>query len=64
MKLKVERRRNEQPVIIPQVRILNDELSGYSLAVGIGAEILIVKVSDLVELIKEQDKPESDGVNE
>lgn len=63
-KLKVERRQNQQPVAIPQVRLLNDEVAGYSLAVGVGSDILIVKVSNLIDFLYEQEKPEVDGVNE
>lgn len=63
MKLKVDRRRNDQATGVGQVRILNDELSGYSIVLAVGQEFLIVKASDLVELINNQNKAEVDDVN-
>ncbi len=64
MKLPVTREKNNQPTGIPQVRIMNDELGGFKFVIASGDEFIIVKASDLLDLVNNQEKPETDLVNE
>lgn len=64
MKLHFTRQIAGQTIVGAQVALLRNDIEGGSLAIQTGNEILIIRLSNIVNLINEQEKPEVDLVDE